>query len=146
MKKSLFIESTYKKVTDKELAPIATAIDPLHSTRVPVGKYTVKPNLHFIPATGNMTKPWQAIVLEGKDEVFPVSPRVFLGLGYVETKLVEVMPRGFAKKPLMNLIADGKFQVEITGYEPVSVDDFDTKVLAAKDYPVIKKLGKNDAE
>jgi hypothetical protein len=137
MKKSLFVEQTYKKVSEKDIAPIATALDPLNSTRVPEGTYTVKPNLHFIPASGEMIKPWQAVILENADEVFPVSPRVFLGLGYVESRLVEVMPRNFGKKTLISLIADGKFMVTVSGYESVNVDNFTTKKLEPKDFPVI---------
>ena len=136
MKKSVVIG--YKVVPMSEVSPMAQSADPANSGRVPIGTILqADKDLHYVPATGTMAKPWQAVIGTNGDDGFPISPRVFMGFAYVDKKLVQVSERNFPKKPLIDLLKSGiKFRV--TGYPDVQVDDFESKELVTKAFPSIE--------
>lgn len=136
MKKS---NCTYKKVAVKDLSPLATSLDPLNSNRLPIGvELTVEKSLVEVPASGTLTKPWQAVQLTDAktDETYFTSPRVFLGLGFVAQKFTAVIERAFPKMALIDFIATEP-KVIVTNYQDVEVDNFETKELEVKSMPVI---------
>lgn len=136
MKKEL---CTYKVVSAKDLKPILTAMDPLNSNRLPIGiTLKVLKDVVEVPATGTLTSPWQAVQLldESSRELYFVSPRVFLGLGFQNQKFVQVIERAFPKTALIEFLASEP-TVKVTEYREVSVDNFETKQLEVKSMPVI---------
>lgn len=137
----------YKVVTSKDLAPIATSIDPANASRLPVGvELTAEPELRFIPATGRIEKDWQGVIFSDKDEnAYAVSPRTLLGFAFVGGKFTNVAKQPFAKKPLVDILKDG-LTIKVVAYEPVEVDDFTTKELVSKDMPVFAIVKKEKKE
>ena len=144
MKKSVI--SSYKIVPEKEVSPMAQSADPANSGRVPLNTIlTAERDLRFVPATGTMTKPWQAVIGTNGDDSFTISPRVFLGYAYVGEKLVQVSERNLPKKPLIDLLK-GNLKFRVLSYESVQVDNFTTKELEAKDFPMIEIITDEVAE
>lgn len=133
-------EYGYQKVAKKDLAPMVTSNDPLNSSRLPVNvPLTCLPELVSVPATGRITKPWNAIVMEdAKKDVYFVSPRVFLGLAFKNQKMEAIIERKFiGKKPLIDFLADSP-KVIVTGYEDYQVDNFDDNSKSdTKAFPII---------
>ena len=133
---------SYKKILAKDVAPIASALDPLLSNRLPVGiTLTAEKDLVEVPPTGTLTHGWQAVQMTDptNDETYFVSPRVFLGLAFVEQKLMRVIERKFINGALIDYLATTP-KVKVTEYKDVQVDDFATKELVTKAMPVIEPV------
>lgn len=138
MKKELCFYAIVKK---EEVSSLVTSSDPLASSRLPTGVVlTVQPQLRWVTATGNMKKDWQAVVLldEANDELYFISPRVFLGLSFRAGKLERSVQQPFPSEPLMTYLAT-RPKVKLTEYKSVSVEDYEDKsVDVNKDYPVFE--------
>lgn len=131
----------HKKVAANKVAAIATATDPLNSSRLPIGiELTAMPDLYEIPASGTLTNPWQAVALVDKktEEVYFISPRVFLGLGYFGGKFSELIARNFPKGSLLTYLATAPVVV-VTEYKAVSQDVYGSNPLTQddKEMPVL---------
>lgn len=134
MKKS---NCSYAKVSVKNVSTLVSSIDPLNSSRLPIGiPLTCQPDLREIPASGSITKPWQAIMLvDASDEAYFVSPRVFLGLAFVGQKFTKVIEQPFPKVSLLDYLKDSPV-VKVVNYDEVDVDDFNDKsVTVSKAMP-----------
>lgn len=117
-------QSELGKVVANNLLPaIATAADPLHATRIPVGTYRLHREFRMAPAVRD-GKPWVACVLENaQGECFYISPRVIQALARVNgtTKQVHQDVPCFGK--LVDFAASEP-TIEITKYEDYEVDVF----------------------
>lgn len=142
-------QCTYKIVSSKDLKPIITATDPLNANRLPIGvELKVLKDIVEVPpvAGGALTTPWQAIQLMAPDrELYFVSPRVFLGLGYQNGKFVSILARNFPKIALLAFIATEP-TVIVRDYGDVSMDNYETKELENKKMPIIELIGETEKE
>lgn len=134
MKKEQF--SALKSIAPKDLPSIATSADPLNGGRLPVGKkFIVLPNMVEVPASGNVTKPWAAIAVQVGDEYYTLSPRTFLGLGFQDKKLVQVIDTKVPKGALVDTLKKN-LSGKVTEYKEVDIDVFGKDEKAPKGFPI----------
>lgn len=127
----------YELVSPKDANSIVTSADPINASRLPIGVVlTAQPDLRLVPASGTITKPWQAVMLvdELTQDVYFVSPRVMLGLAFKGKKFGKVIEQPFPKVPLLDYLKNSP-KVTISEYANVKVDDFETKELVDKAMP-----------
>lgn len=138
----------YKVVTSKDLAPIATAVDPANANRLPIGtELNAEPDLRYVPATGNMEKDWQGVIFSDKDEnAYATSPRTLLGYAWVDGKFVQVVAQPFPKKALVDILKAG-LTVRVVRFDSVETDVFGstTGEKVTRDMPVFEIVKKDKA-
>lgn len=144
MKKEQF--SSLKPIAAKDLPAIATSVDPLNAGRLPIGKkFTVLPNMVEVPPSGNVTKAWAAIAIQCGDDFYTVSPRTFLGLGFQDKKLVQVVDTKVPKGALVDTLKKG-LSGKVVEYKDVNIDVFGKDERAPKGFPIFDFKAAKDTE
>lgn len=134
MKKEQF--AGLKTIAAKDLPAIATSIDPLNAGRLPIGKkFNVLPNMVEVPPSGNVTKAWAAIAVQCGDDFYTVSPRTFLGLGFQDKKLVQVVDTKAPKGALVDTLKKG-LSGKVIEYREADIDVFGKEEKAPKGFPI----------